>query len=323
MRFLRGSSPRVSSLHVTSLAIAMCLSCLPRDSRPVPGNLTMTVEASDATANGFVTSDGWTIHFVRVVTAVGTIRLDNYPDHSTSCNDYYETNYDRVFDFRRLTAPAKIGIVYGLGKCSVGYRFRAPMETDLVETGATAADVTAMRTEQMDTSYKITGRTSLIVLGSAERNGTIKTFDWEFRHNVNIDKCASATGSGFDSVLDLKGNQALSLAAEIRAEELFRAAPRDDAPFVFDPIASADANGLGFVSLDNLTGVPAPPGSTSTTGGMGGGGAGGSGTGGEGGSGVRLPASPTLGDVIYQLLLPRVSRIKGSGPCSTSARPSG
>ncbi len=290
--------------------LALACGCLPSDSRPTPGSIAMTVVSSDAALHGFTTSDGWTIQFGRVLTAIGSMSLENYPDHSTSCNDYADPGYDRLFDFTKLTAPAKVGLAFGLGTCSVQYRFRSPDTDDLVETGATSADLTMLRTESMDTAYMQMGRIAFYVSGRATKASVTKTFTWTFLRGGSIDHCQSATSTTSDSLVELKANDMLTIQAVVRPEELFRQLADDSAPFVFDSYAAADANGDGDVSLDELTTVPPPTGAMIP---------------GQGGAGGMAPTIPpkTLGDYVYDTLLSRVSRVDGGGPCETNGRGGG
>ena len=268
------------STSIASSTIARCLviagfamvvsegACLPGDSRPTPGSVTVTVESSDATRVGLTTGDGWSVHFERVVAAIGDLRLDDYPDRgSDGCNDYSDSRYDRLFDFTRLPSPARVGVVYGLGRCSLGFRLRPPSADTLLQTGVTEADVTFMRVEASDANAE-NERIGLRVVGRAERDGAAVAFDWSFRPGYEVSRCPTADGTGFVNAFDLAAHDARTLRAVVRVEELFREAPSDDAAFAFDPIASADADADGVVTIGELAGVPLPPGSSTGFGGQ-------------------------------------------------------
>lgn len=284
-------------------------SCLSGDTRPVPGSVLLMVEASPATRAGLTTSDGWNLRFDRVLTSVGDARLQSFPDRrSTSCNDYSQARYERLFDFTRLNAPSKVGLVYGLGGCALEYRVRAPSSDALVEDGATSGDLAFMRTSGTD-AFETDQRVSLHLEGRAERAGVLVRFTWDFRRGLQVANCPGLDATGTLDAFTLRAHDTHTLDAVVSPEELFRAAPDDDAAFVFDLVASGDANHDGIVTLEELASVPAPP----STLGQGGGG-------GSGGGPGSFPPPVTLADLVYDWLLPRVSRIKGGGPCEARPR---
>ncbi len=288
---------------------ALVASCLPGDTRPVPGNVTFSVDASDATKNGFSTSDGWTIHFDRLLTAVGDVGLNDFPDNrSTSCNEYSTARYDRFFDFTQVRAPAKLGLIYGLGSCEAEYRVRSPSSDSILEAGTTPADLAFMRTQGTD-AFETDARVTLRVQGQAEKDGRIERFDWSFRRSIQVSQCKTVAGDGFVDAFDLRAKSAITLRAVMSGEELFRQLPADDAPLVFDLVASADADGDGSITFDELAKVDAPPSDLGT---------GGSGSGDSGPNPLGPPK--TMADLVYDWLLPRVSRIAGGGPCDGRPR---
>jgi hypothetical protein len=281
--------------------------CLPGDERPEPGSIHVTAEPNDATARGFTTPDGWSVRFDRFVTALGDIRLHSEsgenggPLSAGSCTEYAETHYDWLFDFT-VAEREKVGLVFGLGRCSVEWSFRPPSHDSVLGPGGTAQDILFMRTEGSD-AYAEQQRVALVAQGQAERGGVTKRFDWAFRHWYEVDECPDESSGGWMSVVDLRGGDALTLRIEVRGEELFRAAPLDAAPLHFDLFAGADADGDGVITLEELGEVDAPEGSIP--------------------SDVEPPfgsgtdgVPPSLGDVVYGLLLPRITRLAGGGACN-------
>lgn len=67
-------------------------SCVPADTRPPPGMLTLTVSPSEAVSSGVMTADGWRLTFERVLIAIGGAALDD------GCIQYSQANYDRIVD---------------------------------------------------------------------------------------------------------------------------------------------------------------------------------------------------------------------------------
>lgn len=281
------------------LVAASLSGCLPADSRPEPARVFVTAEPSEGTRNGFTTADGWFVRFDRFVTAVGDVDLDGPAGRDdTSCNGYSEANYERLFDFTVLER-SKVAVVYGLGECSVEWRSRGPSSDTVLGAGATESDLELMTTRGSD-SYATDAPATLVLKGSAQKEGVEKVFLWIFRRSYEVDKCAAASGDGYTSVFDLEGGAETTLPLVISGEELFRAAPEDGAALVFEPFALADTDGNGAVDLAELEAVP-----------------------------ISLSIEPppddqaqpeTLADLVYAYSLPRISRVAGGGPCEYELR---
>jgi hypothetical protein len=284
-----------SALSLVSF-FGLAASCLPGDERPIPASVYVFAEPSAATRDGFITDDGWTISFDRFLTALGDVDLDADPDSNLeTCSDYSETNYDRLFDFTQVTSE-KIGIVYGLGTCSVEFRLRSPSDDALIEAGATEVDVETMRERATD-AYVEEQRTAVWVIGTATKGDEVRSFDWLFRTSYEIDRCTSSDGEKYVSVVSLEGAARVELRVEVRGEELFRSVDEDAAPFLFEPFANADADEDTILTLEELDAVPyfAPPEEDET-------------------------APETLGALVYQVLVPRVARLGDAGPCEAEER---
>jgi hypothetical protein len=100
----------------------------------------------------------------------------------------------------------------------------------------------------------------------------------------------------------LEGGQALSLALEVRGEELFRAAADGLAPLRFAPFAEADGDGDGDITLDELDAAPRPEFALPD-------------------AGTEPPAEDaTLEQLVYTELLPRVLGVAGGGDCEATVR---
>ncbi|MBL9022062.1 MAG: hypothetical protein JNL21_07660 [Myxococcales bacterium] len=247
----------------------------------------VTAEPSEGTRNGFTTADGWFVRFERFVTAVGDVDLDGPAGRDdTSCNSYSEANYERLFDFTVLER-SKVAVVYGLGECSVEWRARGPSSDTVLGAGATDADVQAMVAEG----------TTLVVQGVGVRqlDGLRKSFSWVLDDSYDIDKCATATGDGYTSVFELEGGESVTVPIVVSGEELFRLAPEDGAPILFDPFASGDLNDDGAIELEELKRL------TWTS------------------FDYQYLYKPSVFEQLKGAL-PRISRVAGGGPCEYELR---
>ena len=225
-------------------ATAAAMSCLPGDTRPPPARVDVTAEASSATRDGFVTSDGWAVTFDRVAMGIGNVDLDG-----EDCTDYGRANYQWLIDFE-VAGVEKVGTIYGLGSCTLKFQVRMPSSTRTV-FGAGATDPLFARMRELDSDFwEVQSRTAVLVTGRASRDGTTKTFDWSFRRGHEYYRCAQEDGGGNLDVLRLDESSRRTRQIAIVAEELFRLFPSDDAPLVFDPVTKRtgpwiDARALG------------------------------------------------------------------------------
>lgn len=290
------------------VSVTSWLSCLPGDTRPPPARVDVTATASDTTRGGLSTSDGWTVTFERIAMGIGNVDLDG-----EDCTDYGRADYQWLIDFEQ-GGVEKVGTVYGLGDCTLKFRVRVPSFTRTV-FGAGATDALFERMRELDSDFwEVQRRTAVLVTGRAERDGKRKSFDWAFRRGHEYYRCARIDGQGNLDVLRVEEPSRVERQVEIRAEELFRLLPSDDAPFVFDPYAEADCdqdgvitvNELGTVALEDIEGAGgSEPGNV------------------EGGlddatvCGVSDDSLDfdTLGDRVYRDLLPRVARLRGGEAC--------
>jgi hypothetical protein len=300
----------IACICCASLA-AGAIGCLPGDTRPIPERVHVTAEPGQGLTQGIDTADGWHITFDRFLLALGNLDFEN---DDVTCNSYAEARYDRLFDFT-VAGREKLGTVYGLGTCRIEFRLRAPSFDALIGPGATASDVPLMRIEAADHYQMEQGRVSLLVLGAASRGEEKKQFFWMFRRSYELTNC-EAPGGGYLTTVELTEASSSELRIEVRAEELFRAAPDDSAPLLFQPMADADTNADGYVIFEELALVPMP---VVETGELGEGAA--SGGGGAGGAGPSDAGTPdSLEALVYRDLLPRVLRVAGGGPCEIEDR---
>lgn len=312
-----------SVLPMMVVAAAATTHCLPGDERPEPAALLVTASPSEALAAGFVTDDGWTITFDRALTVLGDVRLrdldtdgDGRPDEEGSCNDYSETYYEWLFDLRQVSEPEKVGLAYGLGRCTIEVRLRDPSDETQIGAGATANDLSVM-SERATDGYATDQAVSLYLEGVARTEqgmpsapeGQSKRFVWVFRRAYEISACEGPSG-GYVTNLGLVGETSVELAFEARVEELFRAAVRENAPTHFWPLALSDADQDGTVTLEELALVEAPEGALD-----------GVDFSDEDAPQTGADGEPiTLGDLVYDHLLPRVVRARAGGACRAELR---
>lgn len=286
---------------------ASAIGCLPGDTRPVPERIDLTVEPEANVRAGLLTDDGWQITYERLLMAIGSAGFKS----DDSCNDYAEARYDRLFDFT-VSGRERLSTIYGLGSCRVDFRLRAPSFDAILEPGTTAADVAFMR-ERASDRFEDDRPISALIIGASARGGVKKSFRWAFRTSYRFTDC-EAFGGGYLTSVELAEGASRQIALEARPRELFRAQADDEAKLLFQPIADADANGDGDVTLDELSKAPAP---SEGLGGVGPDGgvidAGGIGQGGAWPEGGAEP--PSLEALIYGSLTPRLVRVMGGGPC--------
>lgn len=294
-----------------ALALAsLATGCLPGDTRPEPESLYVTAEPSQGLTLGIETSDGWRITFDRLLLAIGNI---DFEEEDASCNSYAEAHYNRLFDFT-VAGREKVGTVYGLGTCRVEFRLREPSFEALIGPGATASDLAFMRTRGTD-RFAEDARASVLAIGAGARGDVTKRFEWLFRRSYELTNCKTE-GGGLATTLELTEGAAGELRIEVRGEELFRSLADDRADLWFQPIAEADADADGTVTLDELSNAPRPPRDTGEIGP------------GDGSSGASrgAPSDPAEGSsgsiehLVYEDLLPRLLRVAGAGPCEAEER---
>jgi hypothetical protein len=302
-RHSRGNDARASSVfsprEAVGIAVAIAsfapfaMGCLPGDTRPVPERVDVTAEPGQGLTLGIDTADGWRITFDRFLLALGNVDFDS---RDPACNSYAEARYDRVFDFT-VAGREKLGTAYGLGTCRIEFRLRAPSFDAILGPGATASDVTFMRMRGTD-RHAEDDRVSVRAIGAAVRGPETKQFEWVFRRSYEITNC-EVEGGGFSTTVELTEASSSELRIEVRPEELFRSRPDDSADLRFQPMADADVDADGVVTLDELSGAPPPVVDAA----------------GAGGADAEAGAPASLESLVYTGLLPRVLRVAGGGPC--------
>lgn len=277
-----------------ALLIAMLAGCLPEDTRPTPALLTVTFRAGEATLNGFDTEDGWHVRFERVVVTIGNAGISG-----ESCTQYAEADYFRILDGLNPT-PQKVGLVYGLGTCSLQLRARNPELDTLLGVGISENDKVAMRTPGSDSRETDSGIT-FWVRGYGERMGVRKSFEWKFRRRrVRYDECEV---DGVDTfTLSAENEKAIELRVHAEVLIMDHVDP-EKARLRFDPIAGADANADGEVTLEELDQRTLKD------------------------AGIDLSDVPdaagakNMGDLVYDGLFPQLMRVGEKGFCKQGSGP--
>lgn len=264
--------------------------CLPADTRPPPAEVLVNVESSASTRDGLVTTDGWTIHFDRVLLSVGDSDVDG-----DDCDSYAGAGYQRILD-GRLNESQKLGLVFGLGDCSLAFRARPPDGDSILGKGITETDRDLLRIPATDPFVSSDTAVVFLVQGSAEKAGVKKTFDWSYRARTFYEKCKVD-----DQTFHLDENGKRTLALEVHAESLFLDGPDPTKAVArFDAFAAAD-DGDGKLTYDELTKVKIAD------------------------AGLSLGDSPdpswkTLGDWLYRGAFPRIVRFGATGVCGIRVR---
>jgi len=278
--------------------------CVPADTRPVPGSLTLTVSPSPAVAMGVTTADGWNVTFEHVVVSIGHTSFGN------GCNRYSEANYERIVDVASKSNQ-KLSILYGIGQCDFRFRVSAPTVDAVLGENVTEDVKTALRTPGGD-PYVPLGGVAIDLAGTAVRGAVTKHFHLMFRPRVRYANCRLVDDAG--PAIDLASSAAEVYDIRIEGEAVLR----DDvdaatASLRFEPFANADQDGDGNVTLDELRQVPISDVRDS--------GAFEAGTYDfdedagifRAGSALRIES---LGDYVYELLMPSLPRFRGTGNCT-------
>ena len=299
---------RGSSLFVAASVVAAA-SCLPQDTRPEPATVNVTVTGSplvDAGIPAASVDDGWSIDFDRVLVSVGNSSIEG-----SSCTDYEETDYRRLYDVS-VVAPQKLAVIYGLGDCGFVFRVNNANSDSIEEQGVTDDEKTTMITPGGDLYTSGPTGISFWVRGNATNGTETKTFDWQFRlRRVAYHDCALPDGSVFG--LTLEGGQTFGVNIEIHPEVLF-----DDrldvttAHLRFAPFAAADdvyGDGDGAITLDELgaesldqAGVTAADDTL---------------------DGYDYTSFTTFEDFVYLGLFPSIARVTGTTHCLVDVNVSG
>ncbi len=294
----------ISTARITAAALLLA-ACLPGDTRPPPAVIHLTVEPSLAVTEGVTTVDGWHISFERLLVGIGDAKLGALGSgvgeiNDSVCTSYANANYERLFDVT-VGGRQALSDIYGLGTCGVSFNVIVPWGRDPpLGAGVSAQDLAFMRDSTHNTAETNRAR-SIYVRGQATRDTTTKRFEWSFQPWSVVRGCVNAGEPGFASDVVLTSGAVLELPVVVHGEELFRERPSEDSPLRFDALAAADADGDHMITLEELGGVgpltEVDAGVTSADGG-----------------------APSIADLLYRGLVPRMMRLRDSGPCLGALR---
>jgi hypothetical protein len=234
---------------ISFVGACLFVACLPGDLRPEPASVYVSVEGSDAAVNGFVTDDGWTIQFEKLLVRMGYTILAG-----DDCEVYGEARYGVLFD---LTVPGKqkLGDVYGLDTCDL--QFHVTFSSGYLGNGVNRDDQLLFwdRDDLVAHGYRAP---MMYIRGNATRGDVTKHFAWRFRESYAFTECENTMGELVNLDLQLKGGDELRPLVTFHPDELFRDAIESDAKIRFDPLAATDTDADGEVSLEEVSQIPAP-----------------------------------------------------------------
>lgn len=226
------------------------VACLPGDLRPEPAHLEVSVEGSDAAVNGFVTGDGWTIQFEKLLVGLGYTILAG-----DDCEVYGDARYGILFDLT-VAGKQKLGDLYGLKTCDLQFHTGLGYSS-YAGNGVNRDDRMLFwdRDDIMAHGYRVS---TMYIRGNATRGNITKHFAWRFRENYAFTECENTMGEMVNTNLRLKGGDELRPLVTFHPDELFRDGDENDAKIRFDPLAATDTNADGEVSLEEVSQIPAP-----------------------------------------------------------------
>lgn len=256
--------------HATTallLAFVGAVGCLPADTRPEPGRVNVSVNlppdlrASQSLEQSlaFTTGDDWSIALGRLYVSMGNLGFA-----SNGCNEYAEARYGRVIDMLQ-PGPQKLGQIWGLNDCLVSYSVYRASEEAVLGNEVTASDRAWMRDAIVPVSSPNGVTTAegmtLHVQGTAEKDGTVLSFDWGFADRINWTDCKRRIGGSLEAPLPLVGGETIEIEIELDPRNLFQLPGDAAASSLLPMIADADqrsGNANGRVSIEELYGVAGP-----------------------------------------------------------------
>jgi hypothetical protein len=234
----------MTKIETTLIALAVCVAgCLPADTRPPPGRLTVELLVPDSSSE-FETGDGWRVSYDEFLLGIGEVELGG-----DDCNPYTESDYLRLLDLRRSGAQ-RLNIAYALGGCELSFKVQSPSREAVLGEGVEASAMPAMSEPGSDAFVEDAG-TVLYVAGRARRADRELSFAWSFRRELEYPECTAVT---------LTGEEELRVELEARPKVLFSdRLDQDSGQLLFEPFAAADVDGDDVVTLDELARVPLEP----------------------------------------------------------------
>lgn len=197
---------------------------------------TAGIPAMTGSEVGFV--DGWSVRFTKFLVSVGPVSVSSTGGTARTLPPL------RVYNLHGTNGPVRVGSLTDVParrQDLVGYRIAPPAaDSTAGNTGATADDITAMRT----------GGFSVWVEGTATKAGraTPITFRWAFSNTIDYTRCELE--GAFGVAVPTGGTADVQLT--IHGDHFFYDRVGDGAQLRFDDIAAADRNTDNMVTLDEL-----------------------------------------------------------------------
>lgn len=226
------------------LLTASPLSCLPNETRAVPGALVVRSEAREPYGPSFARmgADGWSVQVDQLYVTLGGVELEG-----EACEAYSEATYSRVLDLTRA-GPQKVSLSHGLGDCQLAFAAAGPRWNTLAGDGVPADVVDRFRTAG---DGDATSGVSVYLAGEARRDRAQVRFEWPFRVHLTYRECRVLDSANAATDLALVSGEQQQLDIEVDAFALFRAEPSAQ-ELHFAPFAEADRDADGNLTLAEL-----------------------------------------------------------------------
>ncbi len=230
---------------LTGLALALALGGCSDDDAGT-GDVEFTVWGEAYIEEGIPAGafeDGWSVEFSKFLIVLGGVTVAD-----ESAGEGAELGESRLFDLVKK-GPHDVGHLEGLEARAwdaVGYEVRA-IDGD---TGRHSSASTGDRELMRDGGY------SVYVAGAATEGSVTKTFAWGFERSTRYASCVSESDGREVPGIVVTNGRTESVEHTIHGDHFFYddlASP--DAVLRFDPMAAADANDDGEVTLAELTAV--------------------------------------------------------------------
>lgn len=198
--------------------------------------LKVQISGQDAIENGLPATkveDGWTIKFTKfLIVILDTALVDEKGVVGT------QQSGAKAFDLTKK-GPADV------------FASSPPAKTYPVVRYASAADTApqGVNIEEVDLSLLRSRAASLIVVGTGQKSGVTKTFEWTFQNATIFDACKRPDGT---PGLTLTAGKETVAQLSLRGDYLFRDQLSGAAVLRFEAIANADGNSDNKVTLDEL-----------------------------------------------------------------------
>ena len=242
-----GHPMQLGTLALTSLILGG--GCLPTDTRPPPGELTVVAETEEPTLSGLTTEDGWSLSFEQMLVSVGHSSAEG-----DDCNAYNDPDYARVLNGLRPGAQ-KINTLFVVGFCELDIELSSPKEDSPLGQAATAADRDFLRTPGADT-YVPEGGISFHIVGTAIRGGETKRFAWPYRNRIDYSLCTTVENGVRTPGIRVGEKESKRATVTLHATTPFQTQLAPQGAVVrFGAFASADVDGDDDVTLQELGGV--------------------------------------------------------------------